>query len=74
MKGFTLIELMIVVVILVILASVVAPLWMGKSGEIYNPLESACPNGLATAITPQGEEILVCRKNPVMTKSLKIED
>lgn len=39
-----------------------------SDNEIYNPIDSACPHGLATAITPNGEEILVCRKNQVINE------
>lgn len=74
MKGFTLIELVIVVMILIILVSIGAPLLMDKSAEIYNPVEKACPAGLTTAITPSGEEVLVCRKEQSkIVTSLEIE-
>lgn len=73
MKGFTLIELLIVIVIIAVLSAVAIPLM--STDEIYNPVEKACPHGLATAITPAGEEVLVCRKVPEkINHSFVIED
>lgn len=59
-RGFTLIELMVLVAIVIILLAITIPAF--SDNEIYNPIDSACPHGLTTAITPNGEEILVCRK------------
>lgn len=69
-RGFTLIELMVLVAIITILLSITIPAF--SDNEIYNPIDSACPHGLATAITPNGEEILVCRKNQVINKQTLI--
>lgn len=64
-RGFTLIELMVLVAIVIILVITIPAF---SDNEIYNPIDSACPHGLTTAITPNGEEILVCRKNQVINK------
>lgn len=56
-RGFTLIELMVLVAIVILLAITIPAF---SDNEIYNPIDSACPHGLTTAITPNGEEILVC--------------
>ena len=65
-RGFTLIELMVLVAIVIILLAITIPAF--SDNEIYNPIDSACSHGLTTAITPNGEEILVCRKNQVINK------
>lgn len=65
-RGFTLIELMVLVAIVIILLAITIQAF--SDNEIYNPIDSACPHGLTTAITPNGEEILVCRKNQVINK------